>query len=120
MTPEIAVTIFDKCLSALGLIREGKQRRTKKVDEALYALYAALNETTKYIHERNDGKRRDRNREYHLAQLWEKASVPIRHIDGTLAARCFAKGNYWMNPDSWTNVRIRASGITLDEMLSRT
>jgi hypothetical protein len=117
---KIALGMFDGCLKTLGLIREGKKRRDEKIDQALFALYAALNETKSYVENRQRGKRRNQRREFRIAHLWDAASVPLRNIDKVLASRCFAKGNYWMDPQVWTEDRIKANGITWEDMFRRT
>lgn len=50
------------------------------------------------------GKRRRRKRELTIAKLWHDASVPLRHVDKDLADRCFLKGSYWLEPDTWTKM----------------
>ena len=49
--PEIStiLTIFDKILNLIGLIREGKIQRDNKIESALHALYTALAETKVYV-----------------------------------------------------------------------
>jgi len=86
----------------------------------LRALYVALTETRAYISERESGKRRNRKREYQLAELWQSASIPLRTIDKEFAARCFAKGNYWMDPNAWDKKRIEETGIAIDSVLEET
>ena len=117
---EITVAIFDRLLAALGLIREGRRRRNERIDQALYALYAALNETKAYIEFLSSGKKRNRKREYAIAKLWHDASIPLRDIDHDLAMRCFIKGGYWLKPDTWTEVMIRQKRIKLDQVISST
>ena len=120
MEPGIAFALFDRVLAGLGLIREGKRQRTEKVEDALRALYVALTETRIYISERESGKRRNRKREYQLAELWQTASIPLRTIDKEFADRCFAKGNYWMDPKAWDKNRIDETGIAIDSVLEAT
>lgn len=57
----VAFTLFDKILNGIGLIREGKKKRTKQIDNALFALYASLHETKPYLDDRRNGKRRNRS-----------------------------------------------------------
>ena len=64
----VAFTLFDKVLTVLGLLREGKKQRTEKTDQALLALYAAITETKAYIQERRGGAPRDHRREYQIAR----------------------------------------------------
>jgi len=119
-TTEVAFAIFDRCLAALGLIRERRKYKDERIDEALYALYAALNETKAYIQHLDSGKRRNRKREWAIAKLWHDASVPLRNIDRDLAERCFIKGSYWLEPDTWTEVMIKNKRIKLDQVMKST
>jgi hypothetical protein len=116
----ILVKMFDSTLSALGLIREGRKHRDQKIDQALFALYAALVETKVYVSDLNAGKRRNKKKEWALARLWHDASVPIRYIDQDLAHQCFIKGSYWAEPDLWTEAKIEKNGITLDKVYEET
>jgi len=118
--PTIAFTLFDKVLTGLGLIREGKKQRTERIDNALLALYAALAEIRAYIADREKGKRRNRRREFELARLWQAASIPLRAIDKEFAERCFDKGSYWMEPDTWDKKRIEEKGIAIDAVFDAT
>jgi hypothetical protein len=45
----VILTIFDKVLNVLGLIRERQIVRDEKIDSALHALYAALSQRQNYI-----------------------------------------------------------------------
>jgi hypothetical protein len=120
MKHEVAFAVFDRCLAALGLIREGRKHRNERTDQALYALYAALNETKSYITDLDSGKKRDRKREWAIAKLWHNASVPLRDIDRNLAERCFMKGSYWLEPDTWTDMMIKRKRIKLDQVMRST
>ena len=114
------VTIFDRLLSAIGLIKEKQKERSERVDQALYTLYAALNETKSYVSFLNSGKERDRNREFAIAKLWQDASVPIRKADPELAGRCFDKGSYWYEPEAWSNLMINRKRIGLNQVIEST
>ena len=116
----VAFIIFDKCLNAIGLIRDGKVKKNTQTDKALLSLYAALSETKAYVAYIAEGKPCDRQREYKLAKLWHEATVPLRHIDKDLADRCFLKGSYWMEPESWTEAGIKENRIALDQVFEST
>ena len=118
--PATTFTLFDKAFEAIGLIRDKKRKRTERIDQALFALYAALAETRPYISELENGKPRDREKEIAIARLWNTASVPLRVIDKGLAERCFEKGGYWMEPDAWDSERITAKGIAIESMYEAT
>ena len=118
--PAIAFALFDKVLAGIGLLREGKKRRTEKTDQALFALYTALAESRAYITDRSNGKRRNRDREFTIAKLWHAASVPLREIDREFAERCFLKGGYWMEPDIWDKKQIEEKGIAIETVFEET
>jgi len=117
--PEImtGITIFNRLLAAIGLLRAKKKERGEKTDQALYALYTALNETKAYMSHLQSGKERDRNREFFIAKLWHDASVPLRKVDRDLAKRCFDKGNYWLEPNTWSELMIISKRIDLSQIM---
>lgn len=110
--------LFDKSLEVIGLVKQGKKERNDKIDQALFALYTALNETTAYLDDLKSGKRRNRRREHKLAYLWHDASVPVRYIDRDLARRCFLKGSLWLKPEVWSRDRVKQSKITINNILN--
>ena len=124
--PEImtAITIFDRILAAVGSLKTDKKadkkERSERTDKALYALYAAVNETKAYISYLESGKRRNRKREFAIARLWHDASVPLRTVDRDLARRCFLKGSYWLEPDTWSELVINKKRIGLDQIIKST
>jgi hypothetical protein len=117
---EVTFAVFDRLLGAIGLIREGKKRRKERTDQALYALYAALNETKAYVEKLNSGKRRNRKTEWAIARLWHDASVPLRDVDRDLANRCFSKGSYWMEPNTWNEIKVEEKQIKLEQVMEST
>jgi hypothetical protein len=120
MAHEVAFAVFDRFLAALGLIREGRKKRTERTDQALYALYTALNESKAYVEALDAGKKRNRKSEWAIAKLWHDASVPLRDIDRDLAERCFIKGSFWLEPDTWTDMMIKRKRIKLDQVMRST
>lgn len=116
----VILTIFDKVLNVLGLIRDGKIQRDNKIDSSLHALYAALAETKAYVVSLNSGAKKNREKEYNLARLWHDASVPLRNIDQELAEICFLKGSYWLEPEAWTEAKIQKNQMALDNVFEKT
>ena len=116
----IVLAIFDKCFALLGLVRDGKLKREKQIDDALHALFKALCETKAYVSGLNSGEKRDRRREGDIAYLWHEASVPLRHVAPELAHRCFIKGSFWHEPESWTAAQLHESRIALDQVCEST
>ena len=114
------ITIFDKVLNVLGLIRDRKVERDEKIDASLHALYAALSETKAYVVTLKEGTERNRPKEHSLARMWHDASVPLRHIEPELAHKCFLKGSYWLEPEAWDEVRVQENQIALDQVFEET
>jgi len=112
----VLLTIVDKLLSLLGLIRAGEIKRDEKIEGALHSLNTALCETRDYVSRLNEGEESDRRHEHKLARLWSDASIPLRKIDPELASRCFMKGSYWMEPDAWDQARVKSNKIALDQV----
>ena len=117
--PEImtAIAMFDRLLAAIGLLRAKQKERSERTDKALYALYAALNETKAYMSYLESGNKRTRKRELAIARLWHDASVPLRTVDRDLARRCFDKGSYWLEPDAWSELMINRKQIGLNQVI---
>ena len=115
-----AFTLFDKLLTGLGLLREGQKSRSAKTDAALIALYKALNQTKPYLDLRANGGERNRDREFEIARIWQDASIPLREIDPKLAERCFIKGGYWMEPETWDDTTIKQKGIAFAQVFEST
>lgn len=116
----VILTIFDKVLNVLGLIRQRNLKRDEKIDTALHSLYVALSETKIYTLELKGGSERNRDKEYNLAKLWHDASVPLRTIEPELARKCFLKGSYWLEPDAWSQAKVEENQIALDKVFEET
>ena len=115
-----SISVLDRVLAVIGLIRENRKQKIERTDNALYALYTALNETNEYVEQLNLGKKRNRKTEYAIAKLWHNASIPLRTIDRDLAERCFIKGGYWLEPDTWSDLQIGKKRIKLSQVFKST
>lgn len=103
-----------KWLGYLSERRSTKKRLSEKdYEDALTALYTALNETQIYI----GTKQRNQKREGALSRLWTAAAVKIRSYDVDLAERCCIKGVYWTNPESWSDDDIEKARIAIDAVM---
>jgi len=119
---EVIVTadIFKGILTIINKISGRNDRKNDKVDQALFALFTAIVVTRGYADKLSNGNVRNRNQELAIAELWDKASIPLRHIDKDFASKCCDKGNYWLNSEIWTTEDIDEKGITLDKMEAMT
>ena len=120
--PELitAVTIFDRFLAAIGSLRAKQKEKSERTDQALYALYTALNETKAYVSYLESGEKCNKKREFAIAKLWHDASVPLRKVDRNLAERCSIKGSYWLEPDTWSELMINRKRIGLNQVIEST
>jgi len=90
----------------LAYFQDERHRSEDRADEALMAIYTAANETKLYIQEVQRTGKPNPEKEADLSRLWTKASVPIRRFNVDLAERCLMKGQYWVDPSSWTVEKI--------------
>lgn len=126
----LATTLIQvrKWLGHLSL-RAGQEKRQSEKDyeDALSALYTALNETQIYIGSLRKKRRpegvpivgfiRNAKTEAKLSRLWTKAAVKIRSYDIDLADRCRTKSEYWANPDDWSDKDLEDARIKIGQVL---
>lgn len=114
--------VFSSLLSFLGPIKDWvqflKSEKKEKLlanAEAIDALHEAICETTIYIsNSRSNG--RVRETEENLARLWHTASRKLDRVNSELAQRCLLKGQYWADPEVWTNEAVQKARIELDRV----
>lgn len=104
-----------KILDALrGALREGEE----KADQALAAIYTALNETRIYA-TRLNRKDRQHEDEEQLSRLWLKAVIAVRRYDEDLAETCLLNGTYWASPTIGVTQYAEKHGAELEELFER-
>jgi hypothetical protein len=118
----------DSALGWFGLLRKEQLERGERERRGIKALYVALNETVLYFRrldrpqlartpkEKREFKRNIQTEEA-LSRLWIEASIELRNIDPNLAERCFFKGQYWADRDSWSEGDLRKANIKLEKVL---
>jgi len=109
-------------LPALGsLLKDGTRRRKLQDDRgqrAVEGILRAVNETKLYIAALSRGKSRDNAREEELSRRWTEAASALHRIDDDLAQRCRLKGEYWADPDQWSESQLKEARILLTEVAS--
>lgn len=103
-------------MEILKLWREEEYRKSEKEEEALFAIRDALQATKTYAAQVREGRLRDRERELELSYLWSKAAVHARHLSSDLSYRLGEKGDYWLEPESWTADAIFNAGISIEQI----
>jgi len=109
-------------------LRTHNTYRDERYQEALGSLYTALNETRIYIGWLDRGRygkalsvnnppaQRNEETEAKLSRLWTTAALKLRNIDHELAERCMLKGDYWANPEAWSEDKIKRARIQIDSV----
>lgn len=120
MSELVALAFFDRLLALVGVIRQSRKDGETRLDAALTALNAALLPTKAYLVDLRRGGKRDTDKEFQIAKHWSAAAVALRPIDADLAQRCSLKGGYWLEPETWTDERVQASGIAIDKIFEET
>jgi hypothetical protein len=89
------------------------------VVKALDAAVQIANRTFQYFADQRRTEQRDYDRETALAEGWRAVGIQLlnlEHPPTDLAERYLLKSQYWSSPDGWTDERIAASKIGLEEI----
>lgn len=126
-TADILFSVFDRLKD---LIQKGVNARKAErlaVTEALTSAVNIANRTIRYIARRRNGDAKDPQEESALSQGWAEAGGKLLQVPtgnnaetkkyfNTLANRFFLKAQYWSDPESWTDTKVDAAKICLDEL----
>jgi hypothetical protein len=115
METTLVLTIFKEFRDWILGIDKANLEHNKEDKTALKTVYKALSETKSYFTDRNIMPR-DRDRERQISNLWFDSSSELKNIDQNLAVRCFLKGDFWTDPDSWEQNEGEKLNISIDEM----
>jgi len=117
----------DSILGWFGLLRKEQKERQDAERRAIKALYVALNETLTYFRrldhpELAKGSEKEQfersiKTEDSLSRLWMEAAVELKDVNTELSQRCFMKGVYWTDRDSWTDEKVKIANIKLEALL---
>ena len=91
-----------------------ENQKKNEMKLAIKVLSKAILETKSYV--RNGFENRIPERESELRELWNNAHIELRQIDAELAMRCFAKAEYWIEPENWSGEKVEKYNIKLDSM----
>jgi hypothetical protein len=118
-TADIFFSIFDRLKDMIRRSADAKQAERQAVADALAAAVNVANRTMRYIARRREGGQRDQQEEAALSQGWTEAGVKLFQLPkpaDELTNRFFLKAEYWSDPQSWTDERVNAAMIRLDEL----
>lgn len=100
-------------LSLASTLKALEVDRRKQKENIEQAISRAFINTEKYYEFRGHNARQDREREYDLAQDWERAAILIQPIDENLAYRMALKSRFWLDGGTWSDEQIKEAGIQL-------
>ena len=121
------IGLFVDSLGRIGSAMKYRRARREKEqalrEVAVYSLMRAVNLTKAYLADRRAvSGHRDRREEAELVTAWELAGRDMHKVGGrarNVAARCFRKGRFWADPDSWSLQDIEKADISLDRLESQ-
>lgn len=103
----------------LGHGTPGSSTQRDAVVKALDAAVEIANRTFQYFGDQRRTQKRDYQKETALAEGWQAVGIQLLNLDQPpteLAERYLLKSQYWSSPDGWTDERIAASKIGLEEI----
>lgn len=119
---EVSAPLYPVVTGLRNLISESSAKEEADrlaTADALSDAVDIASKTLKYIADRRSTGQRDVPTERALADGWNKAGsrlVRLKDPPVELAERYFIKAEYWLSPETWTDKRIAASKIGLEEI----
>lgn len=103
MPPDVNdwIAIAALLTSIAAYVEAKKASKSSEAVAALREAIAASEKTQTYLQGRAEGKERDRETEYLLAESWSQAAFLISRVDKSLSVRLDAKSRFWRNSDTW-------------------
>lgn len=101
-----------------GILVNAVKMKGKDISSSIEALNKAVQQTTVYVTRIEKGEERSRDKERELYEVWFSASVPMAKVDKALAMTFEQKAEYWLDPELYTDDKIKDLGISLIRMKS--
>ncbi len=105
--------VLNGLVSLFGPIATLSKDKRELKDTALRAISIALDETSLYYRDRQNGGERNLEREAQIVKYWSAAAIPLRHFDEHLSNVCDLKAEYWVNPDCYDEAELQELGMEL-------
>lgn len=110
------IALTSLATSFLAYFEAKKANQTSESVQALKEVINASEKTQTYLQRLADGRDRDRNIEYVLAESWSSAAFLISRVNKELSVRLDAKSKFWRNRDTWTHELRAYKDIGLDSV----
>ena len=111
----IVLKAFQSLGAWLDRFLKGRADRTEREKQAIRELLKALGKTKVYLAslKRSDA---DLAEETRLVELWFSAASAFYGINPELAQQLELKGEYWTDPDVWSDTDVREAGIHIEDI----
>lgn len=119
MNEEIALKLSDSIFKWFESFLNRKALEKEKEREALRSIMSSLFETTSYMREclnKDDYESYEKERE--LGRMWYETSILVQPFHPDLSQRCFFKGLYWANKNSYSEDELIAKKMKLSDIQS--
>ena len=87
---------------------------------AVQLLQEAVLSTKAYVAQLDRGKPANREVERSLSDAWQRTAGAFYGLDGSLAERLQLKGEYWIQPEIWTDQQVLDANISLQHVAEYT
>ena len=112
--PGFAEVFLSPLQGILSTLQSERHYKDRNFDDALLAMKTALLETQKHIE--LSGTKRDREKEFELAELWSVASIKAKRANIPFAKAISQKSRYWADQNIWEEDQILAKGIKFSDL----
>jgi len=110
-------------LTALNQLRlwlidwsSSRKKKPERERQAIEALLDALTKTRNHLGDLDVRAEKDRATEKELAKAWEAAALAFNGTRHDVAPLFLLKSEAWSRPKLWSDERVRAEGITIEEI----
>jgi hypothetical protein len=114
------IALGDRLLEWLRILVQADAATRTRWKDAVQVLQVAVLNTQAYVVQLNRGERVDRQVERGLAEAWQNAAGAFYGLDGALAERLQLKGEYWIQPENWTEQQVLDANISLQHVAEYT
>ena len=112
----ILIATLQGAISVINHFSNRKGDRTKDEEAVLLSLSDAFHATEGYYDLLKEHPKRDRTKEWEIAEKWNVVAIRIADIDKPLSQRLQLKSRYWREGAMWSDDAIRQAGIKLDHV----
>jgi len=106
----------------LAQVKDSPKEKQLAAKQDLAAVVKVAFETFEYVADERRSGKRDEERERLLSRGWRDAGMELATLGGPaagLAERYFLKAQYWLEPETWSQERIAAAKIRLEDVAKK-